>query len=149
METWGLVFLGLIALSSLVQAVFLLGLAVEGRRLARRLDALSERLDREIRPALDNVARITRTLAEVTDLVTLQARRVDVLLADTVEKIEDTTATVRRLIVRPLGPLMDVAAFFKGIRRGLQVYSKLRGLEGQGRPQPARRAAEEDEHLFI
>ncbi|HEX9203346.1 MAG TPA: hypothetical protein VF964_05245, partial [Vicinamibacteria bacterium] len=133
METWGVVFLGVIALASLVQAGFLIGLAMGGKRLARRLDALNDRIDREIRPALDNLGRITRNVAEVTDLVTLQARRVDDLLADTIEKIEDTTDTVRRIILKPLGPLVDIAAFLKGIRRGLDVYSKLRGLESQGR----------------
>ena len=149
METWGVVFLGVIALSSLVQAGFLIGLAVGGRRLGRRLDAINDRIDREIRPALDNLGRITRNMAEVTDIVTLQARRVDDLLADTIEKIEDTTDTIRRVIVRPLGPLADVAAFFKGVRRGLSVYTQLRGLETQGRTRPSRRPSEEDEHLFI
>ncbi len=144
-----MVFLGVIALASLVQAGFLIGLAMGGKRLARRLDALNDRIDREIRPALDNLGRITRNVAEVTDLVTLQVRRVDDLLADTIEKVEDTTDTVRRIILRPLGPLVDIAAFLKGIRRGLDVYSKLRGLESRGRGRPPGRPVEEDEHLFI
>ena len=150
METWVVVFLGVIALSSIVQAGFLIALMVGGRRFARRLDALSDRIDREIHPALDNLGRITRNMAEVTDLVTLQARRIDDVLADTIEKIESTTDTIRRVIVKPLGPLVGIAAFFKGIRRGLSVYSQLRGLEGQGRARPARRHhTEDDEHLFI
>jgi hypothetical protein len=151
METWVVVFLGVIALSSVVQAGFLIGLMIGGRRVARRVDALSDRIDREIHPALDNLGRITRNVAEVTDLVTLQARRIDDVLADTIEKIEDTTDTIRRVIVRPLRPLVDIAAFFKGIRRGLSVYTQLRGLEGQGRagPNRGRRQADEDEHLFI
>src|SRR5260221_14722393 len=123
METWGVVFLGVIALSSLVQAGFLIGLAVGGRRLGRRLDAINDRIDREIRPALDNLGRITRNMAEVTDIVTRQARRVDDLLADTIEKIEDTTATIRRGIVRPLGPLPAVAPLFTGVRRALSSYT--------------------------
>ena len=151
METWVVVFLGVIALSSIVQAGFLIGLMIGGRRVARRVDALSDRIDREIHPALDNLSRITRNVAEVTDLVTLQARRIDDVLADTIEKIEDTTDTIRRVIVKPLGPLVDIAAFFKGIRRGLAVYSQLGGLEGQGRVRPGRRrhTTDEDEHLFI
>jgi hypothetical protein len=147
-ESWGVVFLGVIAFSSLVQAGFLIGLAVAGRRLAKRLDAMQDRLDREIRPAMDNLARISRNFAEVTDLVTLQARRIDDLLADTIEKIEDATNMIRRVVVRPLGPLVDLTAFLKGIRRGVEVYYKLRGLENRHRP-PPRRVADEDEHLFI
>ena len=147
-ESWGVVFLGVIALASLVQAGFLIGLAVAGRRLARRLDAMQDRIDREIRPAMDNLARISRNFAEVTDLVTLQARRIDDLLADTIEKIEDATTMIRRVVIRPLGPLVDLTAFLKGIRRGVEVYYKLRGLESRHRP-PPRRVADEDEHLFI
>jgi hypothetical protein len=147
-ESWAVAFLGVIAFSSLVQAGFLIGLAVGGRRIAKRLDALQDRIDREIRPALDNLARITRNFAEVTDLVTLQARRIDDLLADTIEKIEEATGMIRRVVVKPLGPLVDIAAFLKGIRRGVEVYYKLRGLETRHRP-PPRRIAEEDEHLFI
>jgi hypothetical protein len=147
-EPWAVVFLGVIALSSLVQAGFLIGLAVAGRRLAKRIDSLQDRIDREIRPAMDNLARISRNFAEVTDLVTLQARRIDDLLADTIEKVEDATTMIRRVIVRPLGPLVDLTAFLKGIRRGVEVYYKLRGLESRHRP-PPRRTVDEDEHLFI
>ena len=91
MESWGVFFLGLIAFASLVQAGFLIGLALAGRRLAQRVDALSAQLDREIKPALENFTRVSRAAAEIADLATLQARRLDLLLADTVEKIEETT----------------------------------------------------------
>ncbi len=147
-ESWGVAFLGVIALASLVQAGFLIGLAVAGRRLTRRLDVMQDRIDREIRPAMDNLARISRNFAEVTDLVTLQARRIDDLLVDTIEKVEDATTMIRRVVIRPLGPLVDLTAFLKGIRRGVEVYYKLRGLESRHRP-PPRRVADEDEHLFI
>jgi len=43
----------------------------------------------------------------------------------------------------------DVTAFLKGIRRGVEVYYKLRGLEKSRHRPPPRRVADEDEHLFI
>ena len=85
MGTWGTVFLGIIALASVVQAAFLIGLVVYGRRLGQRLDALQSRLDREISPALENFNRVSRAAAEIADLATLQARRLDLVLADTIE----------------------------------------------------------------
>jgi hypothetical protein len=147
MDTWGVIFLGVIALASLVQAVFVIGLTLEGRRLARRLDELQTRLDREIRPGLEQVARIARNFAEVSDLAVLQVRRLDDLVEDTVEKIEEATGVVRRLVLRPLGPVADVLAFLKGLRRGIAVYRQLSGFEPERRA-AARRYAE-DEHLFI
>jgi hypothetical protein len=145
MESWGVFFLGVIALASVVQAGFLIGLVVYGRRLAQRVDALQVRLDREISPALENFNRVSRAAAEIADLATLQARRLDLVLADTIEKIEETTATVQQLVVRPLKPIGGIVAFLKGLQRGMDVYFQL------GRSQPPRRRGhgEDDEHLFI
>jgi hypothetical protein len=148
METWGVVFLGLIALGSLVQTAFLVRIALAGRELSQRLAELQERVDRELRPTLDNLSRVTRNLAEVSDVAVLQVRRVDDLLADTIEKIEGTTTLVKQVVLRPLGPLVDIAAFFKGVRRGLEVYQTLRGFDRRERP-PRGGYAEDDEHLFI
>jgi hypothetical protein len=148
MNTLGIFFLGLIALASLVQAFWLLRLAIEGKRLAARLDDFQHRLERDARPTLESLQRISRNLAEVSDTAVIQARRVDALVADTVLKIEETTETLQQLILRPLGPLADLAAFLKGLRRGLEVYRQLRGFDVPRRP-PTRRGPEEDEHLFI
>jgi hypothetical protein len=148
MNGLGVLFLGLIALSSLVQAVFLIRVAIEGKRFAARLDALQDRIERELRPALDQLQRVSKNIGEISDAAVLQARKVDALLADTIEKIEETTTTLQRVVLRPLGPLVDIAAFLKGIRRGLDVYKQLRGLDSPRRPL-GRRSGEDDEHLFI
>lgn len=147
MESWGVVFLGIIALSSIVQAAFLLGVAREGRRLARRIDELQDRIDREIRPALEQLTRVARNLGEISDLAVLQARRIDDLVADTIEKIEETTTLVRRFVLRPLGPIVDILAFLRGLKKGLDVYRRLGSLETPHKGAP--RAYAEDEHLFI
>jgi hypothetical protein len=145
MESWGVVFLGVIALASIVQAGFLIGLVVYGRRIARRVDALQVRLDREISPALENFNRVSRAAAEIADLATLQARRIDLLLADTIEKIEETTNVVQQLVVKPLKPIGGIVAFLKGLQRGMEVYLQL----GRGHPHRRRGHGEDDEHLFI
>lgn len=147
METWGVVFLGVIALGSLAQGAFLVALMVFGRRLARRIDSLQNRIDRDITPALDNFSRVSRAAAEIADLAALQARRIDLVLADTAEKIEETTTLVQRLVVRPLQPLGGILAFLRGLQRGLDVY---RSLDRPGPPRGRRRQhVEDDEHLFI
>jgi hypothetical protein len=147
MDSLGVVFLGVIALASIVQAGCVVGLFVAGRRMARRLEALQDRVDREIRPTLDSLSRVTRNLSEVSDLAVLQARRIDDLLADSVGKIEETLELVRRVVVKPLGPVIQVTAFLKGIRRGLEVFQQLRGVDNERRG--AARHYAEDEHLFI
>lgn len=150
MEPWIVVFLGVIALASLIQAGFLIGLVLFGRDLARRLDALQQRLDREVTPALDNLTRVSRAAAEISDLATLQARRIDLLLADTIEKVEETTGAIQQFVVRPLKPIGSILALLRGLQRGLEVYMHLdRGHKASVPPPPRRRHDEEDEHLFV
>src|SRR5262245_66376311 len=126
MDGLGVGFLGIIALSSLVQAGFLIGLAIGARRLGRRVDEIQTRVDRDLKPTLESLSRISRNLAEVSDTAVLQARRIDDLIADTVEKVEDATSVMRAFVTRPLGPLGDILAFLRGLRRGIEVYTQFR-----------------------
>jgi hypothetical protein len=147
METWGVVFLGVIAAASVVQAGFLIGLAVASRRLGRRLDALQARIERDLAPSLEGMTRVSRAAGEIADLVTLQARRLDLALADAIDKLEETTALVQKLILRPLKPLGGIVAFLRGLQRGLDVYLQ---LEKSASVIPRRRGhREDDEHHFI
>jgi len=149
METWGVVFLGAIAVSSVVQAAFLVALALAGLRLTRRLDALQAQLDQQIAPTLKSLEQISRNATEVSDLATGQARRLDRLLSDTLEKVEDTAAIVQRLVIRPLRPVSHIVAVLKGLQAGIDVFLQLERRESPP-PAPSKgKTAEEDEHLFI
>jgi len=151
MDNLGMVFLGLIALASLVQAAFLVLLATGARRLAQRVDELQGRLEKEVRPSLDNLTQVSSNLAELSDIVAVQARRLDGVVATTVEKVDETTAKVQEIVLRPLGGVDTVMPFVKGIQRAFEVYRQLGGFaaaEGRGRRGSAR-SYDSDEHLFI
>jgi hypothetical protein len=147
MGSWAVAFLGVIALSSVVQAVFLIGLTLNGRRLARRLDEVQKRIDEGIRPGLKNLTRASENFAEVSDLAREQARRMVSVVGGALDTIEGTINTVQRLVLRPLSPLADVAAFIKGVRRGIEVYRRI-GETDRKQSGDARRYIG-DEHLFI
>jgi hypothetical protein len=148
MDSVAVAFLGVIALSSLVQAVFLIGLALQGRRLQRRIAELGDRVDRDIQPSLAHLTRVTRNAAEVSDLAVVEMRRFDVMLAELGERLDETSRVLQKLVLRPLRPIAEIAAFVKGVRRGLDVYHRLRGEDS--RRLPARhRDDDDDEHLFI
>jgi hypothetical protein len=147
MDSLGLVFLGVIAFASLVQGAFLVGLALGGLRLARRMGEIQKSVESEIRPALDDVSRLTRNLAAVSEIATGQAHRLESLVVHTVSRVEEARTQVRSAIDHPLGSFRDVGAILKGFRRGLDVYQRLGGLSAQ-RQGSSRRYAE-DEHLFI
>lgn len=141
------VLLAVIALSSLVQGVILVGLAWGGRRLNQRVNDLQGRVDRDIKPALDSLSRISRNLAETSDLAVVQVRRVEGFLGDAFERVEDTRRQIQRAVRVPLGALGRVNAVFRSVRRGLDVYHRLGGLQSQTRGRA--RSYREDEHLFI
>ena len=133
MESWGVVFLGVIALSAIVQIVFLVALLVFGRKLARRLDVLQTRLDRELSPALGNFSRVSRAAAEIADLATVRARRLDLALGSTMDRIGGAAATVQHLVAHPLKPIAMVALFkafreagTKDIPAALSLFQKNR-----------------------
>jgi len=147
MNGWVVVFLGILALSSLTQTAFLIVLALESRRVAARVGDLQQRVEKDLRPSLESLARISKNIAEISDLGVLQARRVDVAVADALLKFEETTEELRKFVVKPLKPLAEIHALLKGIRRGLAVYNQLRGFDGGTRGQA--RSYAEDEHLFI
>ncbi len=148
MDTWGVFFLGILAFVALIQGGVLIGIAVFLLRVARRLEALDDRIDREIGPALADVKRVSGNIAEVSDLATIQARRLDLVLGDTIDKVEDTVTQVQRVIARPLRPVANVLALIRGVRKGLEVFSQ---LESRDRAPKAstRGNPEDDEHLFI
>jgi len=147
MQSLGLVFLGLIALSSLVQGLFLLGLGWGGLKLMRRIQELQSRVEDELKPALASVSRITHNVSEVSEIASAQAQRVEALVEHTLARVDETKEQMREALSIPLGGLVEVSALLKAFRRGLDVYQRLGGLEAQARGTTRRYA--DDEHLFI
>ena len=147
MDSLGLVFLGVIAFASLVQGLFLVGLAVGGLRMVRRMGEIQKSVETEIRPALDDVSRLARNLASVSELATQQAERLETVVSHTVSRVDQARTQVRDAVGRPLDSFRDVTAVLKGFKRGFDVYQRLGGLAAQR--QGATRRYAEDEHLFI
>ena len=147
MDSMGLVFLGVIALASIVQGAFLVALAVGGMRIARRMGEIQKTVEAEIRPAIGDVSRLAHSLASVSEMATEQAERLETVVAHTVSRVEGVRSHVRERVGQPLESFRDVGAILKGFRRGLDVYHRLGGLSAQRRGASRRYA--EDEHLFI
>src|SRR3989442_10205097 len=126
MDSLSLVLLGVIALASLFQAVALLVIAREGLRMFRRLDAFAERLGRDVRPAVADLERASENFADVSGLAAVQARRLDALVEEAVERIERASDVLRRVILPSAGRLVAAAAVFRGIRKGLLILRRPR-----------------------
>ena len=74
-------------------------------------------------------------------------RRAADVLSDALSRAEQATDALQRLIARPLGPLNSLLSFFRGLRRGVEVYRRLGSADRERRGRARR--YEENEHLFI
>jgi hypothetical protein len=127
MTTTVVVLLGVMALASLTQAVFLVVLALEGRRLAHRVDAFQSRIGGEMRPILGEITRATENLAAASAVTVGQARRIDVMMTDVTSRLSDTQGLFRNLILPTAMRLVSVTAALRAVRKGLAMYRRVRG----------------------
>jgi len=126
MHTAMLVLLIVIALGGVAQAAFLVALAREGLRAGRRLDALAVRLGRDVQPALVDFSRAAETFAEVSEVAVLQARRVDLLVEETVDQLERAEAALHDIILPAAGRLAAIPMVMRLARGAYYVYRRWR-----------------------
>jgi hypothetical protein len=122
---WTPVFLGIIALSVLAMAVVQVGVLVYGTRLARRVNTLTERVEREVTPVFAHLQTMSAEAARASTLAAQQVERADRLFADVAGRLEETAAAVQTAVIAPA-------------REGLAVLAGLRAAAAAG---GARRAA--------
>ena len=141
MSTWATVFLGIIAVATLITAVMQVVLLVAGVSLVRRVSRFVDFIEVEVKPIIGHIDSIARDASRAAGLALAQVERADQLLANAVQQMEQTLATIQSLIV---GALREGNALMMGFRA---VMAAIRGF--QRRQTTRRRRAEDDEALFI
>jgi len=139
------VFLGVIALSALLQAAFVIGLAVASRLAERRLRELEQRLAPQLAEGVERIHRLTAAVATASEQARLRARRLDAAAtrlgsdliglvdagAERVEEVAHGTAeTLAARLAAPSearGPFLRALALMRGLQRGIAVW---RGQDG-------------------
>ena len=142
MTDWSVVFLGVIALAVSVMAAIQVGIVVYGAKLARRVDALTTQVDREIKPLLMHLNAIGEEAARATTLAAAQVERVDRLFADVSLRVEETASALQSAIV---APAREGLALLSGVRA---AFDTLKGMRQASAPAHAT-PPEEDDPLFI
>lgn len=113
-----LVFLGLIAAATIVQATLLLSLVNKGRELAGRIEAI----ERDLRPRLQRVGDVVDNVGQLAEGVLRRLPEVESTLDDAMRKVRRTTGMVETLVVKPLLPLATAVALWRGFRTGASFY---------------------------
>ena len=120
-----LVFLGVIAVASVANAGSLIAVALVGRRIARGVGGLERSLGRELEPTLREAARVSRDLADISELTLGQARRVSDALDTAAERVGRTGAVLTDAVLPQAvraATLVSVSrsalALWNAVRRG-------------------------------
>jgi pyrimidine operon attenuation protein/uracil phosphoribosyltransferase len=133
------VFLGIIAMATLLMALVQVGFIIYGWTIARRVSKMLDRIEHEMTPVLEGLSAMARDAARASSLALVQVERVDRLFTDLTTRIEETATTVQRVV---LTPLREGAALMAGIKALLSV------LRNVSRPGSAT-STEDEDTLFI
>ncbi len=168
MPGWMEVFVIVATVAIILQMAILLLMYMQFREMHRqitqiaadmqmRFDPILVRLNRILEDSQDRIASIVGDAAEITRIARLQAQKVDRVFTDavdrlraqvvrgdhiltgTLEVIEDTGSRFRKSLY---GPVVQISAFLKGLKVGLDF---LRGVRRTTEANPVR----QDEELFI
>ena len=140
MTTWSQIFLGVIALATLTTAIVQVGVLIAAGLVARRIERLVDKVERELQPAFAHVNAIGRDAARAVSLATAQVERADHLFNDLAQKVEETVASVQATIVTPA---REGKALLKALRAAFDVVREAR------RHARARHRADDEDALFI
>jgi hypothetical protein len=138
-DTWATVFLGVIAVATLVMAALQIGVALFSVRVVRRLEQTVGQIQRDVQPLIGRATLVSEEAARVASTVSAQVERADALLSDLGHRVDDTVTLVQKAVVTPA-------------REGLALVAALRavltGLRGM-RPRRQNGSRHEEEALFI
>jgi hypothetical protein len=137
---WNTVFLGVIAVATLVMALLQVGAVVLATRVAARVDRLVTEVRGEIRPLIARAQGIAEDASRAATLAAAQAERVDALLAVMTRRVDETANVLQNAIA---GPAREGVALIAALRAG---FAALRG--SRATPSTGSRFEEEDA-LFI
>lgn len=140
MSTTAVVLLGVIAAATLVMASIQIALGILGLRLARQVQELGTRIEREIRPLVANATTVASNAARASELALAQVERADRIFTDLVQRVDDTTRLVRGAI---LAPAREGRAILAAIGAAVGVFRDAQ------RSRPHGPSLDEDDPLFI
>lgn len=120
MTDWTTTFLGVIAISVLVMALVQLGLVVGALLAARKVNALTRRLEREIEPVVTHVNAIVHQVQEGVEVATERVYRIEDSVARIVDRVDATVGTVQSGILSPAREGAALAAGAKAVVRALR-----------------------------
>ena len=134
------VLLGVIAAATVVMAVVQLWLFVVAGRLSQRIEELSTRIEKDIRPLLASASAVADNAARASALAVAQVERADRLFQDLSKRVDETMAIVQHGL---LAPAREGRALLAAVTAAVGTFRELRANRSR------MQAVDEEESLFI
>ena len=132
-QTLLVIFLGVVAIATTVQAVALVNVLLAVRRLEGRLGE-AERELRALSPRLERLGRVIDNVADWTDAVAEHGPRVAADIERTLDHLGGIARFGAMMLVRPLRPLGAALALWQGLKSGVTAYRRLGPAGAQAAP---------------
>jgi hypothetical protein len=137
------IFVGILAVVALMQAVFIVGLAMAMRIANVRMALLQEALDREIAKPIADLTRMAEMAVHASEQAVIHAQRmggaveeasvkIETVIGDVTRRlqaagvdvdIDETAEEIEEEIIEPArDQLTGVAALFRGVQRAMEVW---------------------------
>jgi hypothetical protein len=139
--SWSEGFLGVIAVATLIMALIQVGAVIAAARIARQARKTLATVQQDIRPLIARVNSVADEASKTAALATAQAEKVDRLVTDLSQRVEETSAIVQQAIIMPAREGLAVMAAVKAGLAALRGFRNVYPRHG--------RTAEEEDPLFI
>jgi hypothetical protein len=138
---WSDVFLGVIALATLIMAVIQVGAIVAAARIAKQAQQTLATVQQELKPLVSKAQNVAEEASRTAAVARAQAEKMDKLLSDLAVRVDYTSGVVQDAIIRPARESMAVVAAIKAAVDALRGFRDVRPRHG--------RHADEEDPLFI
>jgi hypothetical protein len=133
-------FLGVIALATLIMASIQIGALVIALRLGREVKQLASTVQNDLRPLIARATMIADDAARTAALATTQAQKLDRLLTDVSRRVDETSAIIQTAIITPAREGIALVAALKAGLSALRTIRPFRSRTG---------IVEDEDALFI
>jgi hypothetical protein len=134
-------FLGGIAIATIVMALIQVGAIIVGVRLARRVSHLVTRVEQELSPTVRRLADMSGEASRAAAVAVQQVEKIDRLVTDASQRLDRALASVQGAIDVPA---REGAAIAEGVRTSVRTWRELRRQQRAARFRP-----DDDDPLFI
>jgi GTPase len=136
---WSLVFLGTIAVATLVMALIQVGAIVAILRITRQAQETIAEVQRDVRPLLAKVTQVAEEASRTAAIAASQAQRIDRIMTDLAVRVDETAGVVQQAIITPA---REGLALVAALKAGLSALRSFRDRPRHGH-------ADEEDPLFI